>query len=111
MIKLQKYTNVNISTSHITLRDSELLTDIVDEVDPGFPLIVNNTPYGWLVYCYILAEEGTDKKKFRKDLVEMGFSNEFVSLLELSAEQGAKWVDIDQDGTEYDDLPSFDWED
>ncbi len=94
------YKNLDCSTVHITKADSVLLNGR----DIG--LSIQNTDYGWLVFC------GTNDgiKNIREGLKAAGFSLAFVDLFLQARQLGCKWLDLDCDGMTYDDLPKFEWE-
>jgi hypothetical protein len=46
---------------------------------------------------------------FYSSLEKEGYSKAFVELLKLAKANGCKFLQLDGDGIQYDDLPSFEW--
>jgi len=107
-VKFDTYCYVDCSTCHIDLKDSELLTMLADAEANGRPsdFCVSEYYEGYFV-CV-----GTDpdyQASIIIRMVDLGFSAEAVSLVQKVQESGCSVLRLGCDGTEYDDLPQFDW--
>jgi hypothetical protein len=92
-----------ISTIHISPNDVELLR-IFDRNGQG--IVADEYPYGYRVHCFI--EDGLHDV-IKTNLIEKGFSKEFVAIMFIAHELECDWVDFDQDGPEYPELFQFEW--
>ena len=95
------------NSSHITENDDMLLQceDMTSLV--VYKVIGGETLYGYLIYTFLgLDDQDTTTKK---SLMEDGYSEELCNLLELAKNQGCKFLQLDGDGMQYDDLPTFNW--
>jgi hypothetical protein len=98
-------------TSHITQEDNKLLgqEDLADLV--VYNIKGGKTQYGYLIYTGL--EEGTsvqEEQSFTQaSLKAAGFSDALYNLLSLARKNGCKFLQLDCDGVEYDDLPTFNW--
>jgi len=93
-------TCLEVSTGHITQRDSKLLAKAND----ANPLIVHEYAEGFFVYSIDF-----DHQDSAKALLAYGYSQELVNLLEFAHDRGYKWLVLDADGPTYDGVPEFDW--
>lgn len=99
-------------TSHITKQDDQLLKreDLaalaVYEVKSSL-----GVHYGYLIYTGV--EEGSsvvEDNSFSMDsLRKAGFSEAIINLLDIARKKECKFLQLDCDGVEYDDLPTFNW--
>jgi hypothetical protein len=99
------------SSSHITPKDDKLLKqkDLCSlatyEVRGGGIL------YGFLIYTGL--KDNTSIHEMRsfsdKAIKAEGYSKAFINLLKIARKNGCKFLQLDCDGVEYDDLPTFDW--
>ena len=90
--------HLDVSTAHITLNDSKLLAiDAAGETGDG--LVVYDYGYGWMVHVEDEAIE-----RCRDD-----YSDAFKAILVMARQLKCDFVDFDQDGEEYSELPVFDW--
>lgn len=85
-----------VSTVHITLEDSKKL--------PGIAGRVIDHGYGWLVH---VGGDDSDTETIDSNFAD--FSPEFLHLFTIAREQGCLWLNLDQDGPEYESLQQFDW--
>jgi hypothetical protein len=94
--------NLDVSTAHITKKDSELLNQkIIQDT-----LVIY--PYGYGHFIYVPA--ASDLESGEASLIKsQGFSDPFINLLKLAAQSGCKYLQLDCDGTTYNDLPTFTW--
>ena len=91
----EKYEVVVFSTGHIQEHDTHLL-------DSGNTCVVAYPyEYGYFVH---LSEEVTEDA-----LARDGFSFSFIRVYVDAREAGAKYLQLDRDGAEYDDYRKFDW--
>jgi len=102
--------NFDISLSHISKRDDELLLDTVmatkEDITPPTDLIVYEYEEGCFVFAAIEDDVAED---FYTTLEGQGLSIEFIALLKLAKENGCKYLQLDRDGELYDNLPTFKW--
>ena len=99
-------------TSHITEKDDKLLRkeDLAElsvyNIDGG------GTRFGYLIYTGLedntSIKEGIEKPT-QKAILKAGFSKNLVWLLGRAKKNGCKFLQLDCDGVEYDDLQTFDW--
>ena len=100
------------STSHITKKDDKLLRkeDLVDI--SVYNVAGGGTHYGYLIYTGLEDNSSINEQidKPTKDaILKAGFSKNFVSLLDRAKKNGCKFLQLDCDGVEYEDLKTFDW--
>lgn len=88
------------SSCHITGEDDKLLKR-EDAYISSYEVRGGGVLYGFLIYTG-LDDTTSDNK------VE-GFSDAFNNLLKLAKDNGCKFLQLDCDGVEYEDLPKFDW--
>jgi hypothetical protein len=89
---------VDLSTAHISRKDSQLLVSPIGCVPAG--LIVYENEYGFFIP--ITNEESPD-------MTLHGFSREFAELVTLCQEQGISLIRLDCDAPKIEGLPEFDW--
>jgi hypothetical protein len=96
---------LELSTAHISPKDNELLMKAGD-MDWG--PIVYNYEYGFFVYAHAFDDIEYFNECSAKYL-KLGFSPEFVELLMKARVHKCKYLQLDADGTIYDDVPTFEW--
>lgn len=87
----------DVSTCHVTKEDMEKLR-LSDN-----PACAISYEYGINVICTC------DDEQFNEALVRFGMSPEFCALYKKAVELGVSEMRLDEDGTQYTDLPQFDW--
>ena len=96
------------STIHITKQDDALLNR---EDLSAFAIYVvkgGSISYGYLVYTG-MDDDLENWLGTKKIAEEAGFSQAFTALIDLARQSGCKFLQLDCDGVEYDDLPKFNW--
>lgn len=88
------------STAHIRKEDSDRL----DKNKSDF-LMFDLYPFGW----NIIIDPSYKEEGFKKNFIEDGFSEEFYNILITAEELGCNRLCLDKDGSEYEELPKFDW--
>jgi hypothetical protein len=97
--------NFDVSTGHITAQDNVLLKKAVK--DPEAPVIVYEYKEGYFVYVPI---EGNEFDETEGPAMEKyGLSKTFINLLRETARLKCKYLQLDADGMEYENLPTFEW--
>ena len=99
-------------TSHITEKDNKLLRKEDLAELSVYNITGGGTHFGYLVYTGL--EDNTSinegiKKSAKDALIRAGFSENLVNLLKIAKKNGCKFLQLDCDGTEYDNLQTFDW--
>ena len=98
-------------TSHITEEDDRLLKREDLSALAVYDVKADKTQFGYLIYTGL--EEGTsvqEEQSFTQaSLKTAGFSDALYNLLSLARKAGCKFLQLDCDGVEYDDLPIFNW--
>ena len=89
--------NFDCSTAHITGEDNNRLFSYHNY------LVIY--PYEEGVFIYVPS---TDFEEFLNNLKEI-YSEHFKNLLRLAHDNDCKYLQLDSDGIEYEDLPTFDW--
>ena len=74
-----------MSTAHLSTLDREFLNS-------GKGIVIANS-YGWIVYT--------------KQEIPPGL----MPLLDFARKQGCIWIKFDADGNEFEQFPTFDWQD
>lgn len=101
-VKLEVVEVADVSTSHITEQDDHLLSE---SCYTDCPLVVYKYEYGYFILCG--EEDEID------DLCEAakihGFSDSLVNIVKLACMQNAKYVQLDGEGREYNELEVYDW--
>jgi hypothetical protein len=100
------------STSHITKEDDKLLRREDLSALAVYDVKGGKTRYGYLIYTGL--DDGTSIQEellsfTLTSLKAAGFSDALFNLLSLARKAGCKFLQLDCDGVEYDDLPTFDW--
>ena len=91
---------LDVSTAHITKRDSELLGD-----HEG-PLVVLDHNYGYFVSVPFRPESVDEVES---ELRALGFSDALLGLLSHARQQECQWLNLDCDGDQEPELETFDW--
>lgn len=112
--KLEMYAYADISTAHITRRDDELLKedaawyldDMPHPPDRQERLMAAPKHAGYFVWVQPDAEFAAQA---RPGLLERGYSQAFLNLLDLARRHNAQWMVLDAEGAEYPHLPTFEW--
>lgn len=106
---------IDIGTGHIAESDDKLLTEI-EEGERESCLVVYAYPYGHIVVLSLSGvrnggPEGENAKpeEYREVLTSEGFSPEFANIVVLYLQSGQYGIKFDRDGTEYEELPTFEW--
>ena len=94
---LETYSVAVFSTAHIRKSDAEFLED---EAVATRALIVRSDEHKYNVYA---GEVDFSEVKAR------GGSDELCALIQAAQAHGCRYVDLDQDGPGYPQLPSFEW--
>ena len=92
----------DLSTAHISLRDSELLKRWTNE-NSGPLIAYRKGEYGWFIYM------PSDVKDALKSMAELGSTQEFVELVKNLCAQGVAVLCLDRDGEVEQNIPKFDW--
>ena len=100
---LTSYKYADVSTSHITVGDDEILTGLALRSIQGRydSLIVYPTSHGYFVFISSDLEE--DK------LRGLGLSDDFISVVRLAQSEGNQFVRFDADAETYEGLASHAW--
>ena len=98
---------LEVSSGHITKEDDRLLKKDLSAF-AVYNVKGGDVLYGFLIYTGLDddLEEFLGTKKIGK---QEGFSPAFFHLIDLARNAGCKFLQIDCDGVEYDDLPKYDW--
>jgi hypothetical protein len=92
-------------TSHISEQDEANLKRDSNDTAHNPSLIIYPFEYGYFVFSDLPADEVED---IHRSLLEKeGYSKEFIQLLKLARQNGCKFLQLDGDGIEYEDLPTF----
>jgi hypothetical protein len=103
--KLEVDRMLSVSTGHITRCDGELLNNSTFAM---YGCISGAAyEYGAFVYCGYLDEE--ERRLDRKALMEIGFSPQFVDILDYAHSIGCRYVCFDADAREYGEIPTCNW--
>lgn len=100
---------LNMCTSHITRKDSELLTAAAEAKrndNMTDDLLVYDYPEGFFIYCSA-EEEYADNDA--RTAAFRGYSVDLINLLRLTHKLGCKFLNLDRDGPRHDELPQHDW--
>lgn len=102
---LKQIRMADVSTCHVTQRDTELLTN----EDPSNPAIADQYEYGFYLHvpCIFQAEESFEDRMTQ--FADYGYSDPFLDLMRQANAEDFSLIRLDCDGTSYNDLPSFDW--
>lgn len=98
-MKLKNRGLADVSTAHITKNDSDLLESAAE----GHPeLTVYSDEYGFLVGTWVVEQDP-------QILIDLGFSLQFVKILEHASKQKMAYVNFDCDGERYEELKEHKW--
>lgn len=97
----------DMSTSHVTQKDSELLGSWVARPEtPSFPLHVHNkSEWGW----YIIVPPKDEFAETARDLRIAGISEAFITLLHYLSKHDFMLLCLDRDGEVEEDFLTFEW--
>jgi hypothetical protein len=95
---------IDVSTAHITEKDSELLKGEDCPIcsylfEYGYRVIPSSHPYR------VIPSPDVDETEALKTY---GFSEAFINLYKIARKKECEIL-LDCDGTEYEDLPTFEW--
>lgn len=99
------------SSCHITKKDDQLLKRHDTGTVSAYEMRGSGILYGFLIYTSLeenssIVESGIpDEAAIKAE----GFSDAFINLLKLAKKNGCKFLQLDCDGVEYEDLPKFEW--
>lgn len=100
-----------VSTGHMTIDDKDLLEENINRSESlgnADPVIVYSTgEYGFMVY--INLDENEPPVEEEMDAVGADYSKAFRKLIGIARDLGCRYLNLDCDGPEYDDLEKFDW--
>lgn len=101
-LELQRLTVLDVSTTHITLKDSQNIT-----LNPH--LMSYEDKHGWWIHVpELLVTEESDNTLWA-DLVADGLSGQFIDLLRQAQLLGCSYVRLDSDGPVYSRWHVNDW--
>lgn len=95
-----------LATSHITIRDADLLEALIDGLslptEANVCSVIDDSSYGYWIYVQheSVAPQG---------LKAAGFSDAFVVLVTEAKKAGFTWLRLDCDGEESEAFPTFEW--
>lgn len=107
---LPTYKTAELSTAHITEKDSKLLSQCgvetsAQDTNAIFPVI--EYEYGFLIF--IPSKEVWKEYNVPQRLKEYDFSNAFTNIIETCMNEGLRQLNLDRDVEPFKDLPTFDW--
>ena len=95
---------LDCSTSHITEDDSIILKG--DYLNDGFvPISVAKYGYGFIIFLPDLSQIEEDLK----EVIDRGYSTDFIALIRYANQQGATLIVLDRDGSSIPGLNNNDW--
>lgn len=89
------------STGHITAKDNALLTE-----EDNSTLVIYRYEFGYFIFVDVDIDLGQDTFT---SLEAEGYSPELVKLIRRAIQHKCKFLQLDCDGAEYADLPTFIW--
>jgi len=95
-----------VSSCHISKHDCEHLKRDSKDTSHNPTLIIYPFDYGYFVFA---AWEKEVDEEIQVSLYKEGYSKEFAKLLQVARQHGCKYLQIDEDGVEYEDLHVFNW--
>lgn len=108
--KLEASYIVSVSTCHVTKKDCELIDSMRGARAEELPQYILYKPdLGYLISVWHWQMDEDDGKAIEAKLLELGFSECYVHICRTLALAGAKYLDLDQDGQDYDFLVEFAW--
>ena len=96
------------SSCHITKEDNSLLRQEDHCSLCVYEVRGSGILYGYLI-CTGFEDSSINPDEFYKAVKDEGYSDAMINLLKLAKDKGCKFLQLDCDGMQYDDLPSFDW--
>lgn len=104
--KLKCFKVADVSTLHISGEDAVILKKHAGAGHEEHPQVILEYEYGFMVSTWHSEE---DLPNFKDKLTKLGHTPEYVSLVLRCNIGGYKWLNLDCDGEDYDDLPVFEW--
>lgn len=98
---------LNVSTSHITTHDHNLLLTKNEDDACKVAACFSSYPYdeGWFLYLYDNPSSGFHAK----DMTAAGFSHAFCDIVKFAVENKCSLIRLDADAEQYEDFPTFNW--
>ena len=106
---------LDLSTSHITLKDSQILAEQSESesnhlaLSPGVGFRIVNHEYGWWISVPNLKEWEETEAEFKTDVIDAGFSPAFADMILHAMNLNCFWINLDKDGEELEGLETFVW--
>lgn len=99
---IEKYLDIN--TGHIPYEDMLALRELAVDCAARLEnlIVYEKDEYGLWVYC-------GHEEDFPWEMPDWGLSDALKHILELANQAGCAFVLFDSDGTEYSQLPKFEW--
>jgi len=115
-MKFKTFKVADVSIRHIKKSDHDILVahSNCDDGKPGkYPLTVLQYGYGFQVGAWLwnknVGATQAERVQTARALLAAGHSDAFIVILRMAGMQGSKWLCLDCDGEEYNDLPSYGW--
>ena len=96
-------TTMVVSTGHISMKDSNLLTRDAERRDGSHTCAVDSFQYGFYIY---IPEEDDSYSLIQKSEL---YSDAFKNLIRIAREHSCQYLKLDRDGQTYPGLKTFDW--
>lgn len=93
---------LDVSTCHITEQDNQLLGSDCDASQTT--AIASRKGGGYFVHVF-----HDDIEENEQELLQVGYSREFIRLIQIARAEGASWICLHSDGPDTDFLPAFTW--
>lgn len=106
--RLEQFHVADVSTLHITKKDSELLAKFAGKDGTKHPQLILEYECGFLVSTWQWMPEFHNNSA-DGELLDIGHSEAYVNLMRLSGANGNKWCCLDCDGEDYTFLPEYEW--
>jgi hypothetical protein len=95
---------------HISKKDDELILATAHAFKEGDVACTDLIVYEYEEGCFIFAAyEDDEAEDIYTSLEGQGYSKALLDLLRLARKHECKYLQLDRDGVEYEDLPTFKW--
>jgi hypothetical protein len=106
-VDLVRETVLELSTSHITAEDNEILKEFINVPPEKHPQVVMAYEPGFMVSAWHNFKDNPEN--LEAELLKLGHSPAYINILKIAHSNGCKWVNLDADASKLSFLPTYDW--
>ena len=96
---------LDLSTKYLPFDDIKILMTHADGTMPSGLIAIQHN-HGYFIHVELDAKRA---EELASELRAYGFSDAFIAVLRHARQHDCWWLNLDADGEDEDDLPTFDW--